>query len=255
MEKLEYSTNELMAVAGSHELEDGKVIAVGIGLPQIASVLAKHTHAPNATLILEIGAISPVPVSSGVGIADPRLWYRSTCLTSFVHVLGMGLHRGLIDYGFLGALEMDMYGNVNTTLVYRDDGSMRHFVGSGGANDFASLSNHMIIMMRHDKRKFPEKVKYITCPGFLTGGNSRVEAGLKGGGPLKVITNLGVMGFDDETKRMNIVSVHPGVTVEKIQENTGFELLVPDTVGETTEPTVEELRLIREEIDPNRDYI
>ena len=147
MQKLDYSTNELMAVAGSHELQDGKVIAVGIGLPQIASVLAKHTHAPNATLILEIGAISPVPVSSGVGIADPRLWYKSTSLKSFVHVLGMGLHRGLIDFGFLGALEMDMYGNVNTTFIYREDGSMRHFVGSGGANDFSSLANHMIIMM------------------------------------------------------------------------------------------------------------
>src|SRR5512139_2440222 len=176
-----YTPSELMAVAGARELKDREVVAVGLGLPVVASFLAKQTHAPNMTMLFELGVIDPQPVDQGVGLADPRVWYRANVLSSFIDILGTVLHRGRVDVGFLGGLEVDQFGNLNTTLVGDPKGKFRHMVGSGGANDIASCARKTILIMRQEERKFRESISFITSPGFVEGGDSRQKAGLSGG--------------------------------------------------------------------------
>jgi acyl CoA:acetate/3-ketoacid CoA transferase beta subunit len=160
---------------------------------------------------------------------------------------------GHIDYGFLGAAQIDAYGNLNTTVIGQHDAPKTRLPGSGGANDLGSLCHRTIVLMRQDTRKFVEKLDYLTTPGYLTGPGAREKAGLpRNTGPYRVITQLGVMGFDAESKRMKLVSTHPGVTVKDVVDNTGFRLIVPEQVPVTGEPNGEELRLLREELDPNK---
>jgi glutaconate CoA-transferase subunit B len=244
---------EIMAAAGARELSDGETIVVGLGLPQVASVLAKRTHAPGLTLLLEIGVANMNPIDTPVGLADSRIFYRATCWSGFLDTLGMSLHRGVVDAGFLGALEVDRYGNINTTLL-RENGGVRYFNGSAGGNDVASLAKRVIIIMRHEKRKLPMAVAHLTSPGFV-GGKSRQELGLRGGGPHRVITDKAVIGFDEKTHAAKLLSVHPGMQVEEVLESTGFPLQVSGQVPTTPLPTPEELRLLREEIDPRRAYL
>jgi len=149
----EYTPSELMAVAGARELKDRQVVAVGLGLPVVASFLAKQTHAPNMTILFELGVINPQPIHTGVGLADPRVWYQAEVLSSFVDILGSILHSGRVDVGFLGGLETDKYGNLNTSLVGDPHGKFRHMVGSGGANDIASCAQRTVIIIRHEAHK------------------------------------------------------------------------------------------------------
>ncbi|MCR4406140.1 MAG: hypothetical protein NUW24_04335 [Anaerolineae bacterium] len=249
----EYTPFELMAVAGARELKDGEIVAVGLGLPVVATFLAKRTHAPHITILFELGVVDPEPIHTGVGLADPRVWYRAKILSSFVDMLGMVLHRGLVDVGFLGGLETDAYGNLNTTLLGDPKGKFRHFVGSGGANDIASSARRTIIIIRHEARKLNEAVSFVTSPGYLRGYGERASAGLQGG-PSRVITDKAVFGFDPESKRMRLESIHPGNTVEDVLANLSFQPIVPDAVSTTEPPTAEQVRLIREEIDPERVY-
>jgi acyl CoA:acetate/3-ketoacid CoA transferase beta subunit len=247
-------TTEIMAVAGARELRDGETVVVGLGLPQVATVLARRTHAPGLTSLLEIGVVNMNPVDTPVGLADSRISYGATCWSGFLDVLGMNLHRGIVDVGFLGALELDRYGNINTTLLKDDSGKVRYFNGSAGGNDVASLAKRVMVIMRHEKRKLPLAVAHLTSPGFA-GGKSRAKLGLRGGGPHRVITDMAVLGFDPQTREASLLSVHPGIRVEDIVANTGFPLRVPKDVPETPAPSVEELRLLREEIDPRRVYL
>jgi acyl CoA:acetate/3-ketoacid CoA transferase beta subunit len=249
-----YSPSELMAVAGARELKDGEIVAVGLGLPVVATFLAKMTHAPNMTVLFELGVIDPEPVDQGVGLADPRVWYRAKVLSSFVDILGTILHKGRVDVGFLGGLETDQFGNLNTTLVGDARGSFRHMVGSGGANDIASCARRTIIIMRHEERKLREAISFVTSPGYLTGGESRAEAGLAGG-PSRVITDKAIFDFDPKTKRMRLLSIHPGITREETLATMGFSPIVPAAVPNTELPTQDQLRLIREVIDPKRMYM
>jgi len=246
--------SEIMAAAGARELRDGEVVIVGLGLPEIATVLAKRTHAPRLSALLEIGVMNSIPKDTPVGLADSRIFYRATCRSGFLDVMGMNLHRGVVDVGFLGALELDRYGNINTTLLKREDGRVRYINGSAGGNDLASLAKRVMVIMRHEKRKLPLAVTHLTSPGFV-GGRSRQELGLRGGGPHRVITDMGVLGFDPVTHSASVVSVHPGVRVEDLVENTGFPLQVPEKVPVTPLPTAEELRLLREEIDPKGTHL
>ena len=250
---LEYTPFELMAVAGARELRDGEVVGVGLGLPMIASFLAKRTHAPNITLLFELGVIDPEPVHTGVGLADPRVWYRAKILSSFVDMLGTILHKDLVDVGFLGGLETDAYGNLNTTLLGDPKGKFRHFTGSGGGNDIASSARRTIIIIRHEARKLNEAVSFVTSPGYLRGGGDREGAGLRGG-PSRVITDKAIFDFDPESKRMRLVSIHPGTTREEVLANMNFQPIVPDDLPSTEPPTAEQIRLIREEIDPDGMY-
>jgi len=250
----EYISSELMAVAGARELVDRQVVAVGLGLPVVASFLAKLTHAPSMTMLFELGVIDPEPVDAGVGLADPRVWYRAKVLSSFVDILGAILHKGLVDVGFLGGLETDQFGNLNTTLVGDPRGEFRHMVGSGGANDIASCAKRTIIIMRHEERKLKKAISFVTSPGYISGGESRVQAGLKGG-PSRVITDKAIFGFHPETKQMMLMSIHPGTTLDDVLGTMGFSPVVPEHVPLTEPPTQEQVRLIREVIDPHRMYM
>ncbi|MBA4422649.1 MAG: hypothetical protein C0390_06035 [Syntrophus sp. (in: bacteria)] len=249
-----YTPSELMAAAGAREIKDREVVAVGLGLPVVASFLAKQTHAPHMTMLFELGVIDSEPVHAGVGLADPRVWYRAKVLSSFVDILGSILHKGRVDVGFLGGLETDQYGNLNTTLVGDPRGEFRHMVGSGGANDIASSAKRNILIMRHDARKLKKTISFVTSPGYVTGGDSRTKAGLSGG-PSRVITDKAIFGFHPETKQMMVISIHPGNTIEDVVGTMGFAPVVPQQVPYTEPPEKEQLRLIREVIDPRKMYM
>ncbi len=249
-----YTTSELMAVAGARELQDKEIVAVGLGLPVVASFLAKQTHAPNMVILFELGVIDPQPVDCGVGLADPRVWYRANVLSSFVDILGEVLHKGRVDVGFLGGLEVDQYGNLNTSLLGEPTGKFRHMIGSGGANDIASCAKRTIIIIRHEERKLKKAISFITSPGYIAGGDSRARAGLTGG-PSRVITDKAIFGFHPDSKQMMLSSIHPGITLEEVLGTMGFSPMVPEHVPYTEPPTAEQIRLIREVIDPERMYM
>ena len=249
-----YTSSELMAVAGARELQDHEVVAVGLGLPVVASFLAKQTHAPNMTILFELGVIDPQPVDCGVGLADPRVWYRANVLSSFVDILGAVLHNGRVDVGFLGGLEVDQYGNLNTSLIGDAKGKFRHMIGSGGANDIASCAQRTIIIMRHEERKLKKAISFITSPGYITGGESRAQVGLRGG-PSRVITDKAIFGFHPQSKQMMLISIHPGNTLEDVLGTMGFSPVMPEQVPYTEPPTSEQVRLIRQVIDPQRMYM
>ncbi len=253
-DELEYTSFELMAAAGARELKDGEIVGVGLGLPVVSSFLAKRTHAPNLTIMLELGVVDPEPLEIGVdGLSDPRIWYRAKMHASFADMLGSVLHKGLVDVGFLGGLEIDAYGNLNTTLLGDPNGKFRRFTGSGGGNDIASSARRTVVTIRHEARKLNEAVSFITSPGYLRGNGERERAGLVGG-PSRVITDKAVLGFDPDSRRMRLESIHPNTTLEDVLANMGFKPIVPDKVPFTEPPTPEQVRLIREEIDPEKAY-
>ncbi len=241
-----------MACAASRVLEDGKSVFVGTGLPIIASMLAQRTHAPNLLVVFEAGGIGPKIPAIPISVGDSRTFYKAIMAASMDYVMSCA-QLGHIDYGFLGAAQIDQYGNLNTTCIGLHEKPKTRLPGSGGANDLGSLCHRTIVLMRQDTRKFVEKIDYLTTPGYLSGPGAREKAGLpRNTGPYRVITQLGVMGFDPESKRMTLVSAHPGVTVKDIIDNTGFKLIVPDVVPTTDMPSAEELRILREELDPNK---
>lgn len=244
-----YTPIEIMATSAARELKNYEVIFVGTGLPMLASMLALNTHAPNAVIMYESGYIGCRNVDTARIIGDIRLMYNLTQVTTMVDVLGL-LQSGKVDVGFLGGAQVDKYGNINATVIGKYNHPKVRLPGSGGAADIAANAKRIIIMVNHEIRRFPEKIDYITSPGWLGGLNGRREAGLSRGGPSKVITDLAVMGFDSETKRMKLESTHPGTTVEKVKEQTGFELIIPKNVPTTAPPTVKEIRVLREVVDP-----
>ena len=247
---MEYNPTELMACVASRVLEDNRSVLVGTGLPIIASVLAQRLHAPNLLILFEAGGIGPRIPTIPISVGDSRTFHRGVMAASMDYVMSLA-QLGHVDYGFLGAAQIDRYGNLNTTVIGDYDSPTVRLPGSGGANDVGSLCHRTIILMRHDKRRFVEELDFLTTPGYLKGPGAREEAGLPSDtAPYRVISQLGVMGFDGESKRMELISVHPGVTVEDVVENTGFELVLPRTVNTTEPPRDAELRLLREEIDP-----
>ncbi|WP_313164793.1 CoA-transferase [Sedimentibacter sp.] len=254
MSNSKFTTNELMAVTASRLLKDGQNIVVGLGLPQVATLLAKSTHAPHLNIIFEIGVVNPESVDTGVGIADPRLWYRSDYFTSFIGSLGHILQRGLVDVGFLGGLQIDKFGNINSTGVYEKD-YFRHINGSGGAADIASYSKNIFAIAKHQKRKIVDIVDFITTVGYLNGGITRENSGLPKCKSIRIITNLCVMNFNNELREMQIESIHPGVTKDQIIENTGFDIKFAGDLKETDLPDDNEIYLLRNVIDPRKLYI
>jgi glutaconate CoA-transferase subunit B len=244
---------ELMVCCASRALEDGRTVAVGTGVPCAAAMLAQRTHAPNLVVLFEAGGVAPQLPTMPISVGDSRTFWRGVMATSMADVMET-CQRGLIDYTFLGGAQIDAFGNLNSTLIGDDYAKPRvRFPGSGGANDLASLCWRILVVTLHDPRRFVTKVDFITTPGYLTGPGAREAAGLPPGtGPYRVITDLAVLGYHDQTRRMEVRSLHPGVTLEQVRAATGFELAVREPLAVTEPPTAGELRILREEVDPHR---
>ena len=247
---MDYNTTELMACVSSRILEDRSSVLVGTGLPIIAATLAQRVHAPSLLIIFEAGGIGPRVPTIPVSVGDSRTFHRAVMAASMDYVMSCA-QLGFIDYAFLGAAQIDPFGNLNTTVIGSREHPRVRLPGSGGANDAGSLCRRTIILMQQDKRRFVEKLDFLTTPGYLTGPGARERAGLPADtGPYRVVTQFGVLGFDSSSKRMKLLSLHPGVAANDVLENTGFELIIPEEVLATEPPTAAELRLLREEIDP-----
>ncbi len=249
----EYNSMELMIAAASRELEDGSSVAVGTGAPCAAAMLAQKIYAPSLLILFEAGGIDPKLPEMPISVGDSRSFYEASMAGSMNNIMN-ACSRGFVDYTFLGGAQIDMYGNLNSTIIGDDyDNPKVRLPGSGGANDFGSLCWHMMVMTQQDKRRFVEKVDFITTPGWLEGGDSRKNSGLPlDSGPYKIVTDMGVMDFEPDSKRMRVISVNPGYTFYDIQENCGFELLRATEIIETEPPTKEELEVLRKEVDPYR---
>ncbi|PIE43029.1 MAG: glutaconate CoA-transferase [Gammaproteobacteria bacterium] len=256
----DYTPQEIIVLAGAKVLEDKKVVFVGTGLPMVASLLAKLTHAPNLILVFEAGAVGPpLEVGLPISVGDSKTCARASYIKGLNGAFEM-TQRGFADFGFIGGAEIDMYGNINSTMMGDFPAGYQKPVvrlpGSGGASDMAASCERTILILPHEKRKFSEKLQYFTSPGYIDGSkDARWKAGLQGKGPYRVITTKGVFDFAEESKRMRLIQVFPGETKESIQNETGFELLFADNVIEFAPPKVAEIRLIREKIDPGQAFI
>lgn len=250
---MDYNDMELMISLASRYLEDDSIVVVGTGAPCAAAMLAQKLYSPRLMIMFEAGGIGPLLPSMPISVGDSRTFYRALAASSMPEIMET-CQRGLVDYTFLGGAQIDQYGNINSTMIGKDYKAPKvRFPGSGGANDLGSLCWKTMMITPQDQRRFTEKIDFVTTPGYLTGPGAREEAGLPpGSGPYKVITNLCVIGFDDQTKRMKVESMHPGITKEKIIENTGFELLWAENVTVSDAPTTDELNVLRNEVDPYR---
>jgi glutaconate CoA-transferase, subunit B len=249
----DYNTMELMITVASRELEDGATAGVGTGAPCAAAMLAQKTHAPNLVIMFEAGGVSPILPEMPISVGDSRTFHKAIMATSMAEIMETCC-RGFVDYTFLGGAQIDMFGNLNSTKIGGDHQKPKvRLPGSGGANDFGSFCWKMMVMTVQDARRFVENIDFITTPGWIKGGNSRYEAGLPlGTGPYKIITNMAVMDFEPESKRMRVMSINPGYTFKDVQENCGFELLQVQKIKETKAPTHHELSILREQVDPYR---
>jgi glutaconate CoA-transferase subunit B len=251
----DYNPTELLICLAARLMEDGTTAFIGTGIPMLAASLAQKMQAPNLVPIFEFGGTGGSLEDLPLAVGEARTFYRAVAASGICDIMETA-QRGFIEYGFLGGAQIDCYGNLNSTVIGDHDRPKVRLPGSGGANDVGSLCWRTIAIMRHDKRRFVPQVDFLTTPGYLAGPGAREAAGLPPGtGPYRVVTNLALMGFDEKTKHMQLLALNPGVTLEQVIENTGFEIVIPDRVDHNKPPTVEELRVLREEVDPNRLYI
>jgi glutaconate CoA-transferase, subunit B len=244
-----YSATELMACVASRLLQDRTSVFVGTGLPVIAAMLAQRNHAPHLLIIFEAGGIGPQVPQLPISVGQSWTFYQAAAASS-MHDVMSACQAGFIDYGFLGGAMIDAYGNLNTTVIGDWEHPTARLPGSGGANDVGSLCQQTIIIIRQDPRRFVERVPFITTPGYLNGPRAREQAGLpEGSGPYRVITQLGVYGFEELSKRMVLLALHPGVTVEDVQAASSFDIIIPDFIELTDPPTLQEQNLLQG-IDP-----
>jgi glutaconate CoA-transferase, subunit B len=241
------TAEELMAITASRLLADHKVVFAGVGMPLLASAVARHMRAPHLTIVLEGGIIGTalLPGRLPISTNEMRAAYGAQLLTDITDIF-LYAQRGYFDYGFLGAAQIDMYGNINTSVI----GSLEHprvrLPGSGGANDIISLCNEVLIVTQHERRRFVQQVDFITSPGYLTGTDSRARAGLAVGKLGAVVTDLALLDFEPLSRKMRLRAVQSGVTVDRVRECTGFELLVADDVDELPPPSAQELAIYRQ---------
>ena len=241
---LDYTPAELMVAAAAREIRDGEVVFVGMRLPLLAFCLAQSTHAPAAVGLFENGVVRDSPALAFlVTMSDgPNVTGALWC-TEMREVMGL-MQSGRVALGFIGGAQVDRFGNLNTSYVCPPGTAIR-LPGSGGGADIASLARRHVVIMAHERRRFVERVDYVTSPGHGAGGDWRARTGLPGGGPSAVITTLGLFRFDPASREMVLASAHPGVTVEEVRAQTGWPLRLGPEVGETTPPTGEELSMIR----------
>ena len=248
-----YTASELLAVMSARLLRDGQVVFAGVGIPLLAATLAQRLHGPGLTILFEGGTIGAFvePGQLPPSTNEQRCTRRANMVLGSTDVLLL-LQRGYVDVGFMGGAQIDQYGNLNSSLIGSPQRPATRLPGTGGGNDIASLTQ-MIVAMKHEKRRFVEHVDFITSPGFLAGGESRRDSGLIAGGMSRVVTDLGLFGFEDHSKRMTLLALHPGATIAQVRENTGFDMLIAADLQATDPPTEAELAVLRH-LDPNRLY-
>lgn len=246
-----YTSREIMAISAGRFVNDGDILFAGTGVSLLAATVAKRIHAPGATVFFETGGIDPSLEELPLSVADPRVMVGTSINSGLAESLSLLAHPKLRTIGFVGAAQIDKFGNINSTCLGDYCKPRNRFPGAGGACDAFSFAYGMIIFMTHEKRRFVEKVDYLSSPGWLTGGDARKRAGFRRGGPMAVVTNMGVLKFDDVTKEMYLAETYPGVSPEKVAENTGFPLDI-SRARPFDPPTDEELRTLREEVDPQR---
>ena len=246
-----YTDKEMMALTAGRFVSNGDVLFAGTGLSMLAATVAKRIHAPQAVVFFETGGIDPALAELPLAVADPRVM-TGTCMNSgLIEAFSLLVHRRLRTIAFLGAAQIDPFGNINSTCLGDYRRPKVRFPGCGGACDAASQAFGVIIFMQQEKKRFVEKVDYLSSVGWLQGGDSRQRAGYTRGGPLAVVTNLGVMKFEAESKRMYLSEYYPGVTPAQVAENTGFALDVSHA-QEALPPSAEELTILRQDVDPQR---
>jgi glutaconate CoA-transferase subunit B len=255
MSEKNYNPTELLICTASRLMQDGSTAFIGTGIPMLAGALAQKMHAPNLVSIFEFGGIGAILEDLPIAVGERRTFHKALAASGILDLVEHA-QRGFVEYGFLGGAQIDPYGNLNSTVIGEYANPKVRLPGSGGGNDVGSSCWRTIAIMLHDRRRFVEKVDFITTPGYLSGPGARQAAGLPPGtGPYRVVTSLAVMGYHPESKRMMLLQTQPGVTVENVLENTGFELLVAEQVTENPPPTEEELRVLRNEVDKAKFYI
>ena len=246
-----HTAAEMLAILAARQLRDGQVVFAGVGVPLLAATLAQRLRCPGLTILFEGGVIGAFvePGKLPPSTNDQRCTKRANMVLGSAEVLLL-LQRGYVDVGFMGGAQIDQYGNLNSSFIGDPAAPKTRLPGTGGGNDISSLTN-MIVAMKHEKRRFVEKVDFITSPGFLRGRQTRAESGLVAGGMFRVITELAVFGFDDDSRRMTVLALNPGVSREQVQDNTGFPLDFHDRVAVTEPPSNHELETLRL-LDPQR---
>jgi len=254
MPEPEYNATELMIINAARLLKDGDQVFVGVGIPNLACNLARRTHAPNLQMIYEAGVIGARPNRLPLSIGDPTLVSGALSVCSMFEVFSLYLQRGNIDVGFLGGAQIDQFGNINATVIGDYQHPKVRLPGSGGSMEIAAWANRCYIITPHQLRRFPARVDFHTSVGFLEGGDARAKTGVRGSGPQAVVTNLGILK-PDANGELVLAALHPGCSFEQAQANTGWALKQAETMECTDAPGTEELRILREELDPQRIYI
>jgi glutaconate CoA-transferase subunit B len=243
-----------MIINAARLLRDGDAVFVGVGQPNLACNLAKRTHAPNLVMIYEAGVIGAQPARLPLSIGDPTLVSGALSVVSMYDIFANYLQRGNVDVGFMGGAQIDKYGNINATVIGDYAHPKVRLPGSGGSQEIAAWANRCYIMTPHQKRRFPEKVDFMTSAGFLNGRKEREASGLRGGGMLAVVTDIGLLE-PDESGEMILTALHPGKTMEQARENTGWDLKVSSNLRTTGPVTEKELQILRNELDPAGIYL
>lgn len=242
----DYTKDEIMTITAANMLKNGQVCFVGIGLPSAACNLARLTHAPDAILIYESGTIETKPDVLPLSIGDGELAETASHVISVPEVFKYWLQAGKVDVGFLGGAQIDKFGNINSTVIGDYENPKVRLPGAGGAPEIASNTQQTLVVMRHSKRAFVEKVDFITSAGYLDGGSSREDSGIRGEGPVVIITDLGILKPDPQTKEFYLESIHPGVTRQEVQEYTGWDLKIAENLKTTPKPDPEYLEILRD---------
>jgi glutaconate CoA-transferase subunit B len=246
-----YTASEMMIVMAARVLEGARTVFVGVGLPNIACNLARHTVAPDMELIYESGVYGARPERLPLSIGDPTLVSGALSVVSMADLFGLYLQRGLVEVALLGGAQIDRYGNLNTTVIGAYGKPKTRLPGSGGACEISINAQRTFMIMRLKRRAFVDKLDFRTSPGHLTGGDSRARLGLPGGGPELVITDKAILNFANPQREMQLSDIYPGIAVEDVETEVGWPLRLAETIRETAAPTAEELHLIRDELDPH----
>jgi glutaconate CoA-transferase subunit B len=250
-----YNPSELLICTAARLMTDNTTAFIGTGIPMLAASLAQKMHAPNLVTIFEFGGTGALLEKLPLAVGGASTFHRAIAATGILDVVETA-QRGFVEYGFLGGAQIDPYGNLNSTVIGAHQNPKVRLPGSGGGNDVGSHCWQTIAIMRHDRRRFIEEVDFITTPGYVSGPGTREAAGLpQGTGPYRVVSNLAVLGYHPDTKRMMLLATQPGIAVDEVLENTGFTLELADEIVENPPPTAEELRILREEVDKDRLYI